>query len=138
MNHYVEKLPGAFLEEKEFSLVFHFRKSDPAFAELRVKELMNHLVSFTTNMDVQIINGNRTLEIRNAGIDKGVAAMHWILKMKKRPRFILSAGDDWTDEDLFRAMPKDAYSIKVGHHASYSMFNMTTTQDLVNFLHELL
>jgi trehalose 6-phosphate synthase/phosphatase len=28
--------------------------------------------------------------------------------------FILAIGDDWTDEDLFRALPANAYSVRVG------------------------
>src|SRR5439155_1125458 len=72
MNHYAEKLPGSFIEEKEYSLVFHYRRSDPNFASLRVNELTNHLMSFTANMDLQLLHGNKVLEVRNAGIDKGV------------------------------------------------------------------
>ena len=137
MNLYAEKLPGAMVEEKEYSLAFHYRMSDPGFASVRVKELMNHLVTFTTNMDVQVVNGNQALEVRNAGVDKGVAALHWISKIKKYPRFILAVGDDWTDEDLFRVMPRDAYSIKVGHHPSYAKYNLNNSEEVVNLLEEV-
>jgi trehalose 6-phosphate synthase/phosphatase len=137
MNLYAEKLPGAFVEEKEFSLVFHYRKSDPAFASLRVRELINHLVSFTSNIDVQVMHGNHALEMRNAGIDKGVAAMHWLSKIKKYPRFILSIGDDSTDEDLFRVMPRDSYSIKVGFQSSYAKYNLINSSEVTQLLHDM-
>jgi trehalose 6-phosphate synthase/phosphatase len=137
MNRYVEKLPGAFVEEKEFSVVFHYRRSDQAFAEQRVKELMNYLVSFTTNIDVQVLSGNKVVEVRNSGIDKGVAAMRFLQRMKKKPRFILAIGDDMTDEDLFRAMPMDAFSIKVGLNPSYAMYNLGSTSDVIALLKEL-
>ncbi len=138
MNSYAEKLPGAFVEEKEYSLVFHYRKSDPAFAALRVRELMNHLVAFTSNMDVQVMQGNLALETRNAGVDKGVAALHWLSKMKKYPRFILTMGDDSTDEDLFRAMPRDSYSIKVGFQPSYARYNIANSSEVILLLDELM
>src|SRR6185436_15022163 len=113
MKYYVERLPGSFIEEKEFSVAFHYRKSNPEYGDLRVKELMNYLSSFTTNMDVQLLNANKALEVRNAGIDKGVAALHWLSRMPRslqgKPQFILSIGDDLTDEDLFHVMPKGAY-----------------------------
>jgi len=137
MERYAEKLPGSFLEEKEASVAFHYRRSDPAFADLRVKELMDYLVNFTSNMDVQLVNGNKTLEMRNAGVDKGVAALQWLSKTNQQSRFVLSVGDDATDEDLFRVMPKGAYSIKVGFAPSYAMFNLATTHDVLNLLHEL-
>jgi trehalose 6-phosphate synthase/phosphatase len=137
MNRYVEKLPGAFIEEKEFSVVFHYRRSDPAFAEQRVKELMNYLVTYTANIDIQVLSGNKVVEVRNSGIDKGVAAMRFLNNLKT-PRFILAIGDDITDEDLFRVMPGDAISIKVGFNPSYAMYNLNGTQDARKLLREFL
>jgi trehalose 6-phosphate synthase/phosphatase len=75
--------------------------------------------------------------MRNSGIDKGVAAMHWLSKMKKDNRFILVAGDDLTDEDLFRVMPEGAFSIKVGQQSSYALLNVARQEDLVNLLNDL-
>src|SRR5258706_4546481 len=137
MNHFAERLPGSYVEEKEFSVVFHYRMSEPVFAALRVKELVNHLVSFTSNLDIQILNSNNALEMRNSGIDKGVAALHWLSKIIKNNRFILAAGDDWTDEDLFRVMPAGAFSIKVGQQSSYALLNVPTQEDVVNLLNDL-
>jgi len=134
---YTGKLPASFIEEKEYSVVFHFRNSEPALASLRVKELTEHLVTFTTNMDIQVLNGNKILEIRNAGIDKGVAALHWLTNKKKKPHFILSVGDDFTDEDLFRVMPKEAFSIKVGLEPSYAKHNLLNSDDVINLLKQL-
>src|SRR5688500_2459659 len=136
MELYAQKLPGAFIEEKDASVAFHYRRSDPAFAALRVKELMDYLVNFTANMDMQLVNGNKTLEMRNAGIDKGVAALHWLSKANQSSRFVLSIGDDVTDEDLFRVMPPGAYSIKVGFEPSYAMYNMGDTRDVLQLLND--
>lgn len=137
LDHYAEKLPGAFVEEKEYSLVFHFRKSDAHSASVRIKELTNHLVSFTANMDLQLLFGNKILEVRNAGIDKGVAAMSWFSTAEQRPDFILAIGDDVTDEDMFKAMPEAAVTIKVGLHPSHATYNLATHNDVIDFLREL-
>ncbi|HXH18188.1 MAG TPA: bifunctional alpha,alpha-trehalose-phosphate synthase (UDP-forming)/trehalose-phosphatase [Chitinophagales bacterium] len=137
LEHYAGRLPGALVEEKELSLVFHYRKSNPAFADLRVKELVNHLVNLTGNLDVQVLRGNHLVELRNAGIDKGVAALHWLSKEHRSPRFILSIGDDWTDEDLFRVMPPGAFSIKVGLQPSYALYNLKDTSSVLSLLEEM-
>ena len=137
MKLFTEKLSGAFIEEKEYSLAFHYRKSEPALASLRVKELINHLMSLTSNMDLQLVNGSRTLEIRNAGIDKGVAAMHWLSQITKYPRFILAIGNDQTDEDIFRSLPSDAHSIKVGMQPSYAKYNLNNPLEVRTFLSKL-
>ncbi len=94
-------------------------------------------MSFTTNLDIQMLNSNNALEMRNSGIDKGVAALHWLAKLKKNHHFILAAGDDWTDEDLFRVMPHDAFTIKVGQQSTYARISIARQDDLVNLLNDL-
>jgi trehalose 6-phosphate synthase/phosphatase len=109
---YVDRLPGAMLEEKEFSLVWHYRRADPDQASLRAQELLDDLAGYTRNIDVQVLEGNKVLEVRNTGVTKGTAAQDWVARSE--PDFILAIGDDWTDEDLFRALPPTAFSVRVG------------------------
>ena len=109
---YVDRLPGALLEEKEFSLAWHYRRADPEQASRRARELLDALAGFTRNIDVQVLEGNKVLEVRNTGVSKGTAATEWLAGLGAD--FILAIGDDWTDEDLFRALPANAYSVRVG------------------------
>jgi trehalose 6-phosphate synthase/phosphatase len=109
---YVDRLPGALLEEKEFSLAWHYRRADPEQASQRAKELIDDLAGYTRNIDVQVFEGNKVIEIRNSGVNKGSAGMEWLKQFT--PDFILGIGDDWTDEDLFRALPPTAFSVRVG------------------------
>ncbi len=44
LESFVEKTPGASIEEKPLSLVFHYRRSDSWLSEIRVPELLNALV----------------------------------------------------------------------------------------------
>src|SRR5665811_1936762 len=109
---YVDRLPGALLEEKEFSLAWHYRRADPEQASERVKELLDDRADYTRNIDVQVLEGNKVIEVRNTGVTKGTAALEWLAS---RPAdFIMATGDDWTDEDLFRALPPTAFSIRIG------------------------
>jgi len=109
---YVDRLPGAMLEEKEFSLAWHCRRADPEQAVRWARELFDALAGFTRNTDVQVLEGNKVLEVRNTGVSKGTAATEWLRGVGAD--FILAIGDDWTDEDLFRALPPTAYSVRVG------------------------
>jgi trehalose 6-phosphate synthase/phosphatase len=112
LHLYVDRLPGALLEEKEFSLAWHFRRADPEQASLRARELLDDLAGYTRNIDVQVLEGNKVVEVRNTGVNKGTAALEWL--GANPPEFILGIGDDWTDEDLFRALPPTAWSVRVG------------------------
>ena len=109
---FVDRLPGALLEEKEFSLAWHYRRADLDQASLRAKELLDDLTGYTRNIDVQVFEGNKVIEVRSSGINKGAAALEWL--SGQTPEFILGIGDDWTDEDLFRALPPAAFSVRVG------------------------
>jgi trehalose 6-phosphate synthase/phosphatase len=135
---YVDRLPGALLEEKEFSLVWHFRRADPEQASQRAKELLDDLAGYTRNIDVQVLEGDKVIEVRNTGVNKGTAAMEWLTS--HAPDFILGIGDDWTDEDLFRALPPAAYSVRVGlanTTARYFLSNHTAVRKLLRELSEL-
>ncbi len=135
LGTYADRLPGSFIEEKEFSLTWHFRSADPELGMLRAKELMDYLTSFTANQDLQVLQGKKVVEIRNAGISKGMAAAYWL--DKKECDFILAAGDDWTDEDLFKVLPEKAYSIKVGISSSLARFNVISYRDIRKLIEEL-
>ncbi|HUC84722.1 MAG TPA: bifunctional alpha,alpha-trehalose-phosphate synthase (UDP-forming)/trehalose-phosphatase [Candidatus Acidoferrales bacterium] len=132
---YVDRLPGALLEEKEFSLAWHYRRADPEQASQYAKELVDDLSGYTRNIDVQVFEGNRVIELRNAGVNKGSAAQAWLAG--RMPEFILGIGDDWTDEDLFRALPASAVSVRVGlanTAAKYYLFGPTTVRRMLREL----
>jgi trehalose 6-phosphate synthase/phosphatase len=132
---FVDRLPGALLEEKELSLAWHYRRADPDQASLRAKELVDDLTGFTRNIDVQVFEGNKVIEVRNSGVNKGVAAQEWLLG--QQAEFILGIGDDWTDEDLFRALPRTACSVRVGvatTAANYFLVNHTAVRRVLREL----
>ncbi|HEV2435738.1 MAG TPA: bifunctional alpha,alpha-trehalose-phosphate synthase (UDP-forming)/trehalose-phosphatase [Verrucomicrobiae bacterium] len=132
---YVDRLPEAMLEEKEFSLAWHFRRADPEQAPLRAKELLDDLAGYTRNIDVQVLEGNKVIEIRNTGVNKGTAAMEWLTG--NPPEFILSIGDDWTDEDLFRALPPTAWSVRVGLATTAARYYLSSHTVVRRVLREL-
>jgi trehalose 6-phosphate synthase/phosphatase len=133
---YVDRTPGSFIEEKEFSLVWHYRKADPELSTTRVRELTDELVNLTANLNLQVLEGNKVVEVKNSGINKGRAALRWIAK--EEWDFILAIGDDRTDEDMFEALPEPAYSLKVGLSASLANFNLKSQGDVLSLLEELL
>ena len=133
---YTDRLPGSFIEEKDFSLVWHYRAAESDLALLRSLELMDDLVHFTTNMDLQILPGNKVIEVKNFGMHKGNAALFWIKRYQ--PDFILALGDDVTDEAVFNVLPPEAYSIKVGFQLSYARYFLYNSKEVNELLQELL
>ncbi len=132
---YVDRVPGSFVEEKEFSIVWHYRRVNSELASVRAKELIDNLVNFTANIDIQILHGNKVVEVKPSGINKGTAALYYL--EGKDFDFILAIGDDWTDEDLFKVLPETAYSIRVGMAQSYAKFNLRSHRDVIELLKKL-
>jgi len=132
---YSDRTPGSLVEEKDFSLVWHYRRADPTLADVRTHELRDALVNMTENLDVGVFEGSKILEIRKHGINKGRAAEH-LVGLRRRD-FLLAAGDDYTDEEMFAVMPKEAYSIKVGFSISRARFNVDGVQDVRSLLKTL-
>ncbi|PMP93474.1 MAG: bifunctional alpha,alpha-trehalose-phosphate synthase (UDP-forming)/trehalose-phosphatase, partial [Thermodesulfobacterium geofontis] len=136
MEIYVDRLPQSFIEEKEFSIVFHYRNADPELASLRVAELIDELLILTGNMQVNLVLGNKIVEIIPAGIDKGVAAN--IFLREKNYDFILAIGDDATDENLFISLPEEAITIKVGLGRSFAKYSTKSYIEVRNLLENLI
>ncbi len=132
---YVDRTPGSFIEEKDFSLAWHYRKADPRLGELRARELVNDLLNLTGNLNLQVLEGSKVVEVKNAGINKGRAALPWI--SRDGWDFILAIGDDWTDEDIFKVLPTTAWSIKVGFSASAAKFNLGSQSEVNLLLKEM-
>ncbi len=132
---YSDRTAGSSVEEKDFSLVWHYRRADPELAYLREQELRGALLNLTENLDVGVFEGNKILEIRNVGVNKGRAAEFWTAKQIWD--FLLAAGDDYTDEEMFSVLPDGAYSIKVGISISKARFNVDTLNEIRSLLKEL-
>jgi trehalose 6-phosphate synthase/phosphatase len=127
LEMYVDRTPGSFIEHKDYSLVWHYRKADVAFGELRSRELINHLQYMLSNSNIKILEGDKVIEVKNAEINKGKAAIKWL---QQEYDFILSVGDDWTDEDTFNVMPESAYTLKVGYSPTLAKYNIESQEEL--------
>ncbi len=136
LERYSERLPGAFVENKDFSIAWHYRMANPELSSIRAKELINDLETFTANLDVEVTRGSKVVEVRNAGVNKGTAGLHFILKNDFD--FIMAIGDDCTDEDLFKILPETAYSIRVGMTSSYARFNLHNYKEVINLIQALI
>ncbi len=116
---YVDRTPGASLEEKGRSLAWHYRRAEPALGSLRAKELTETLEPFVANTPLHILQGNKVIEVKPSTISKGLAIQPW-LDEERGYDFVLAIGDDVTDEDLFKAVGERGWTIKVGGAGSSS------------------
>ncbi|WP_158857010.1 bifunctional alpha,alpha-trehalose-phosphate synthase (UDP-forming)/trehalose-phosphatase [Lunatibacter salilacus] len=135
MDYYVLRTPGAFIEEKHHSLVWHYRKVESGLGDLRMRELFSHLKYMASGHNLQVLEGNMVLEIKRPDINKGRAATAFL--KGEEYDFIMALGDDWTDEDTFKAMPKDSYTIRVGYAYTQAHYNIKNPTEVRNLLSQL-
>jgi trehalose 6-phosphate synthase/phosphatase len=135
MQIYVDRTPGAILEEKSSSLAWHYRRAEPDLGSLRAKELIDTLEGYIANTSLQVLQGSRVIEVRHSAISKGRAAQRF-LQENSGTNFVLAIGDDTTDEDLFGVIPKNQWTIKVREQgqsiAQYSLPNTVSVRMLLN------
>ncbi|MDT8358365.1 MAG: trehalose-phosphatase [Methanomicrobiaceae archaeon] len=125
LNLFVDRTPGSFIEEKDFSLSWHYRRSDPSLGEARANELRTEIAPLLEDGTFEILEGDRVMEVRASGVNKGTAAHRFVNRQDWE--FIMAVGDDRTDEHLFRALPEDVYSIKVGLGPSWAEYRVGST-----------
>ncbi len=135
LDGYVNRTPGSFVEEKDYSLVWHYRKVETGLGEIRTRELASHLRYISSDQDLQVLEGDMVVEIKNSQVNKGKAASQWLSKYKAD--FIMACGDDWTDEDTFKVMPEEAFTIKVGGLSSAAKYRVENYKNIRSLLHEL-
>lgn len=135
LEHYVQRLTGTFIEEKTYSLAWHYRKADPANGPGLAAQLREALLTCAKLHGLQVLDGHCVVEIRPLGVDKGVAALRCL--GKDGGDFIMAIGDDRTDEDLFKALPDSAYTIKVGEGPTAAKFRLPDQASVVNMLKNL-
>jgi trehalose 6-phosphate synthase/phosphatase len=133
---FTQRSPGALVEEKHHTLAWHYRNVDPELGFIRSREVLDNLHHLLRNTPLNIVDGNKVIEVRMSGIDKGSVAKRLI--ENKSYDFILAVGDDKTDEDLFRALSEKAVTIKIGIGSTAAQYNLPDQHEVIRLLKELI
>ncbi|KAL4882346.1 glycosyltransferase family 20-domain-containing protein [Aspergillus karnatakaensis] len=124
-QHFTERTQGSFIEKKKVALTWHYRRADPEYGAFQARECRRQLEEdVSKTWDVEVMAGKANLEVRPRFVNKGFIAKRLVdaygVGPGRVPEFILCSGDDFTDEDMFRALkrfelPADhVYTVTVG------------------------
>lgn len=131
-----QRSPGSFIEDKVQTLVWHYRNVETELGFIRSRELLDNLQHLVRNANLHIIDGNRVIEIRVSGIDKGAVTKR--LLSDGQYDFVLAIGDDKTDEDMFRVLAKEAFTIKIGLGHTVAQYYLPDQGEVRGLLEALL
>jgi len=135
LNEFADKTHGSRIEIKKTALVWHFRNVDDWLAILREQQLINALIAPCNRHGLQMMRGNKILEIKYPMYTKGNEIKKRL--SEERYDFILAMGDDVTDEDMFMEVPSNGYSIKIGTTSDNAKYYISLQTDVLPFLHNL-
>lgn len=135
LKMFVAKTPHSHLEMKDNALAWHFRESDSWLGELRAQQLIRALYSICIQQNLQIMQGNKVVEIKSPQYTKGTEVQR--LLSRESYDFIIAIGDDMTDEDMFRALPDSAVTVKVGKASEASRYTLDRQTDVLPLLNQL-
>jgi trehalose 6-phosphate synthase/phosphatase len=113
LDHFVERIPGSFVEEKKHALVWHYRMAEPEFGAWLANELVAMLEAMLSETELRAFRGAKTVEVKPVWANKG-EVLERLLEAQPNPDFLLAIGDDRTDEDLFERMPGGSWTVHVG------------------------
>lgn len=136
LEYYVERLPASFLEEKECSVAWHYRLSDAESADFMAQELKFELSNLLLQTNMEVLEGNKVLEVRAKAANKGSAVLAAL--DDGNYELILAAGDDWTDEDMFQVLPGTAMTIRVGVRPTAANYLLEEQHELITLLEKIL
>ncbi|MFZ1986921.1 MAG: bifunctional alpha,alpha-trehalose-phosphate synthase (UDP-forming)/trehalose-phosphatase [Desulfatitalea sp.] len=135
-NHYADMTPGSFVEVKRSSVVWHYRASEPEFGTWKAHQLVADLSEMLTNLPVKIHHGKKIVEVVSMQINKGMAMA--ALLARRHYAKTLCAGDDETDESMFRSSGEGILSVKVGDGATSARYRSPDPNAFRYLLEELL
>jgi len=134
LNQITSKCPDSFVEEKFFSLAWHYRSTESQSGYIYSRELISILEKTIHSYNLKILDGNKVVEIMTEEIGKGKA----VKKLYKQNNydFILSIGDDATDEEMFEYFLHitKAYTIKVGNGDTCAKYKFAGINDVILLL----
>jgi trehalose 6-phosphate synthase/phosphatase len=113
LEHFVDRTPGSFVEEKDYALVWHHRLAEPEFGAWLANELVSMLEAMLAETELKALRGANIVEVKPVWANKG-EAFERLLAGQPHADFLLAVGDDRTDEDVFERMPDRAWTVHVG------------------------
>jgi trehalose 6-phosphate synthase/phosphatase len=129
--------PNAFVEEKNYSVAWHYRNADEETGYRHSRELIRLLQSAVDAFHLKVIDGNKIIEITTGQTNKG-KAIRPLVEIDKYD-CVICIGDDKTDEDMFECLMEreNAITIKVGPGATLAKYKLDSVEEVISFLEQL-
>lgn len=129
MRRFAVWTPGAFVEEKDAGVAWHYRAVEPTLGATQGRALELELTSLLAGSPASILLGSKVIEVLPDVVHKGCLVPH-LLAGAPAGTLVVAVGDDRTDEDLFAALPAEALAVHVGPGPSRAPIRLDSVGDV--------
>jgi trehalose-phosphatase len=140
LRPHLAHIPGVFVEDKDLSIVLHYRDAEPAARVVAQSLFMDAARAELDAGRLRILPGACILELLPAIPWHKGSALEWIRERIERmhgPTFTVYIGDDVTDEDAFRAVGPGGMTIAASERVTSAEFRVDGPADVERLLHSL-
>lgn len=134
---YTQSNPGTVIEQKKSSITWHYRNAANTDEAEKQSQLCHQELIKIPGVDILV--GKMNLEVRSLLVNKGEVVKR--IKQSETTDLIMCAGDDSTDEDMFRALlhEGEAFTVSVGplSKKTSAKYCVEHSEDIVNILGQL-
>jgi len=133
-------LPGVFVEDKDLSIVLHYREADPSVRVVAQSVFLDAARAHVDAGRLRLMPGACVLELLPATDWHKGSALEWIRVRVERlhgPTFTIYIGDDVTDEDAFQAVGLHGMTIGASERVTSAEFRVDGPGDVERLLNSL-
>lgn len=121
LQYFAERTPRSFIETKHTALSWHYNDTDPEFGTMQARDLQIHLEDVLSNLPIEVVQGNKLVEVRLQGISKEISVQELcrrvstpeVVQEKGPIDFVFCVGDDVSDEVMFTSLAFAAASSSI-------------------------
>ena len=135
MQSYTCHVPESFIEAKQYSISWHYRKSPKEFGSYQANRLKEELRIGLADMPVTVIDGKKVVEARCIEANKSNFIRWYLLnRLSEDNAQLMSVGDDLTDEEMFQAFTEETITVKVGEPPTHAKYLIDLQEHVLTFL----
>ncbi len=152
LEGFTEKTEGSYITKKETIISWMYKDCDVYFGHIQANEINTHLQNIYENCKLDIVNGKGYVEIKPRNVNKGYFVAH-VLKNEFiesiPPDFILTIGDDTSDEEMFKYLNSVRHQISslkentkiftctIGRKPSSAQYYLNEVHEVIEYLESL-
>ena len=137
LSEVAERTPGSFVEHKTASIAWHYRLAEPTLSTRQAHALRTRLNTELRDETFNVLEGKAVIEVRLRSVSKALVAERALANVSPETT-IVAIGDDQTDEELFRALPRSSVTVAVGTEPSNATCRVADYREVRRMLRSLL